>query len=119
MAIKPRYVFPLNFRAEDKVILDEAIRISEERRVDLTSIMREALKRFTEAEGEKSISPKMDDFLGYSLRNGMDPAYRKVLTPADLKVIIDSDVLRFAKLVRGRKQELEAELRRRGYHFVW
>jgi len=81
--------------------------------------MREALKRFTEEEGEKSRSPRMDDFLGDSMGNGVDPTCKKVLSPADLKVMLDSDVLWFAKLVRGRKQELEAELKRRGYHFVW
>jgi len=41
------------------------------------------------------------------------------LTREELKTWEDSDLIYVAKSIRARKQELEVELRRRGYHFIW
>jgi len=45
--------------------------------------------------------------------------HSKLLTPEDLKLWTDSDVLTLAKQIRSRKQELDFELRKRGYFFQW
>jgi hypothetical protein len=58
----------------------------------------------------------MDDFLDHSEVN---PIFQEVLSPTELKGWVDSDLLFFAKLIRGRKQEIESELKKRGFHFVW
>jgi hypothetical protein len=46
-------------------------------------------------------------------------AYKKLLTPEEIKGWHDSEVLDLAKHVRARKEELQMELARRGYHFRW
>ncbi len=65
MPIKPRYVFPLNFREQDKEILDAAILLAKEEGSDLTGIMREALRQFTDSKKSKMNGGlrKMDEFL--------------------------------------------------------
>jgi len=115
MALKPRYVFPLNFRSEDLELLNAAVQIAKDETSDLTTVMREALRLYTKSK-LKSGNIKMDEFLD---QVDVDPIFRKVLAPTELKGWVDSDLLRVANLVRGRKQEIESELKRRGFHYVW
>jgi hypothetical protein len=117
MALKPRYVFPLSFRQEDREILDAAIQIAKEENSNPTRVMREALRQYTKSK-LKSDNVKLDEFFNDHTQ-GVDPIYRKVFSSTELKEWNDADVLWFARLVRARKQELESELKRRGYHFVW
>jgi len=115
MALKPRYVFPLNFRSEDLELLNAAVQIAKDETSDLTGIMREALRQYTKSK-LNTVNIKMDEFLDHAKVDGV---FLKMLSPTELKGWVDNDLLVFAKLVRGRKQELEAELKRRGFHFVW
>jgi hypothetical protein len=62
-------------------------------------------------------SKKMDDYLDLTSR-GVVPML-KLLSPEELKRWNDSDVLAAARQVRSRKEELDSELRRRGFHFRW
>jgi hypothetical protein len=59
----------------------------------------------------------LDEFLRDS--QFVDHDYGQVLTPERLKQWEDGEVLELAKKIRGRKQELEVELRRRKYYFRW
>jgi predicted transcriptional regulator len=117
LALKPRYIFPLSFREEDRDILDATIQLAKEENSNPTRIMREALRQYTKSK-LKSDNVKLDEFIDDHTRE-VDPIYRRVISSTELKGWNDGDVLWFAKLVRARKQELESELKRRGYHFVW
>ena len=114
LALKPRWVHPLNFREQDKAILDASVLIARREGSDLTNVIRDALREYTTAklQGE---SQKLDVFM----RDLEVTSLKKLLIPEELKVWPDSDVLDLAKLVRSRKQELEFELRKRGYFFPW
>ena len=44
MTLKPRWVHPLNFREQDKAIMDAAILLARREGSDLTNVIRDALK---------------------------------------------------------------------------
>jgi len=115
MALKPRYTVAINFREQDRPLLDAAIQIAKDEASDLTGIMREALQQFTKLK-LNSGSIKLDEFLNF---HEVDPVFRDVLSPTELKGWADNDLLHFAKTLRGRKQEIESELVKRGFHFIW
>jgi hypothetical protein len=111
MALKPRLVHPLNFREQDKAILDAPILLARREGSDLTNVIRDALKEYT-ASKLRDVDQKLDSFF-----NDIGVAsYKKLLSPEELKDWCDAEVLDLAKLVRARKQELEFELTKRGYH---
>jgi hypothetical protein len=116
MPLKARWVHPLNFREQDKAILDAAVFLARREGSDLTNVIREALKEYTSTKLLKEQGQKLDLFIG-------DPTFTspvdKLLTRDELKAWHDSDVLHFARLIRARKEELDFELGRRGYHFRW
>jgi hypothetical protein len=116
MAPQPRWTVPINMRSQDKPILDAALRIAKNEGSDITTVFRTALSEFvrtrTLPEGEK-----MDKFLDNSEMS--DPIYNRILTPGELKKWTDSDLLSVSKRVKARREELDFELRRRGYFFKW
>ncbi len=57
----------------------------------------------------------MDEFCTPTAKTSMN----EMLTPGQLKLWEDAEVLAAAKGVRSRQQELQAELKRRGYSFLW
>jgi hypothetical protein len=115
MTLKPRWVHPLNFREQDKGIMDAALLLAKRQGSDLTHVIREALKEYTSSRLREDAGQKLDSFItdtgGYS--------YKKLLTLNELKNWRDVEILDLAKLLRARKQELEFELTKRGYHFRW
>jgi hypothetical protein len=119
MVLKPRWVVPLNFRSEDKPLLDNVMFLAKKGDLNVTDIIREALLDYTRNKldlYEASGTHKMDEFVG---SNFMKDSLAGILTPKELKTWQDTDVLNYAKKVRARKQEMELELRRRGYYFIW
>jgi hypothetical protein len=117
-SIKPRWVHAQNFRLEDKEILERALMIAEREKTDLTHIIRIALSQYVKkVDLREDKLRKLDEFLSDS--QFVDPYYGQVLTPERLKQWEDGEVLQLAKKIRGRKEELEAELRRRRYYFRW
>ena len=60
---------------------------------------------------------KLDEFLKDS--QFVSENYREILTPERLKQWETEELVRFAKSIRARKEELEAELRQRKYYFRW
>jgi hypothetical protein len=84
MALKPRYVFPLNFRSEDLEILNAAVQIAKDEASDLTAIMREALRQYTKSK-LKSVNIKMDAFLDHVVT---DPIFGTVLLVLCSHVIV-------------------------------
>jgi hypothetical protein len=87
--------------------------------IHVTDVIRDALLDYT----RKKLDPcealgthKMDEFVA---TNFMKDSLCDILTPKELKTWQDADVVNFAKKVRARKQELELELRRRGYYLSW
>jgi hypothetical protein len=115
MTLKPRWVHPLNFREQDKVIMDAAVLLAKREGSDLTNVIRDALKVYTTSKLREDAGQKLDLFI----RDVGLSTIKKILTPEELKALCDPEVLDLAKLVRARKQELEVELIRRGYHFRW
>jgi hypothetical protein len=114
LTLKPRWVHPLNFRAEDKAVLDAAVLVAKKEGSNLTNVIRDALKMYMVAKLQGDGYQKLDKFVNESY-----PHYGKMLTPEDLREWIDTDVLDIARLIRARKQEIESELRKRGYYFQW
>ena|SRR5579862_6124372 len=116
MAPQPRWTVPINMRLQDKSILDAALRIAKNEGSDITTVFRSALAEFVRTralpEGEK-----MDKFLDNSEMS--DPIYNRILTPGELRKWTDSDLLGVSKRVKARREELDFELRRRGYFFKW
>ncbi len=47
MALKPRWVHPLNFREQDKQLLDASLETAEKERIDFTSLCRRALEEYS------------------------------------------------------------------------
>jgi hypothetical protein len=62
MTLKPRWVHPLNFREQDKTIMDAAILLAQREGSDLTNVIRDALKMYTAAklQDQVVILPKVD-----------------------------------------------------------
>jgi hypothetical protein len=119
MVLKPRWVVPLNFRSEDKPLLDNAVLLAKKEELNLTGIIRDALLEYTRkrlGHCETTGTRKIDEFVGTELKRDF---HSGILTREELKTWKDSDLLYVAKSIRARKQELEIELRKRGYRFVW
>jgi len=107
----------LNFRLEDKAVLDAAILIGKDEGSSLTGVIRTALKEYVSSKIRQTPLLKIDDFI----EDSPDPSYdyERLLSPKELEVLTDESVLHMARLIRARKEELEFDLRRRGYHFRW
>ena len=115
LALKPRWVHPLNFREQDKAILDASVLIARREGSDLTNVIRDALREYTTSKLKNDQRQKLDIFISDV---GL-ASYKRLLIPEELKAWSDAEVLDLAKLIRARKQELELELVRRGYYFRW
>ncbi len=117
LTLKPRWVHPLNFRQEDKAVLDAAILIGKDEGSSLTGVIRSALKEYVSSKNGQTPLLKIDDFIEGSLNSSYD--YKRQLSPKELEELTDESVLHMARLIRARKEELESDLRRRGYYFRW
>jgi len=114
---QPRWTVPVNFRAQDKSILDAALNIAKSQETDITSIFRTALVEFVRRKSQGTEVRKMDEFLDDSKKSVT--SCNEVLTPMQLKIWSDEDLLNMARRVRSRKFELDHELRRRGFFLTW
>jgi len=116
LAPQPRWTIPINIRSQDKPIMDALLEIAVNNRSDITNVVRSALAEYVKrlgSGGESQATSKVDHYLDSPF------AVTKILTPGELNQWTDSDVLALAKVIRARQQELEFELRRRGYRFSW
>jgi hypothetical protein len=113
---QPRFTFPVSFRQVDKPVFDALVAIAHEEKCDVTRVFRTALTEFVKTRAQGA-GRKLDEFLDDSAM--AEPIYNRVLTPLELKAWKESEVLSAARLVRARKDELEMELKRRGYFFRW
>jgi len=94
--------------------LDAAILVAKKEDSNLTNVIRDALRVYTTEKLQGDVNQKLDKFVSEYY-----PHYRKMLTPKELREWIDADVLDLARLIRARKQEIEFELKKRGYYFQW
>ena len=120
MAPKPRYVLPLNFRAEDKPLLDQIVLLAKKEDANITAVIRSALSEFAEKRRpalQQGATHKIEEYCPSNF--GAETSFSEVLTPAELKGWEDGELLVVAKRIRGRKQEIDSELRKRGYFFSW
>ncbi len=119
MTPRPRYTVAVNMRLEDRPVLDSLLLIAQKEGCNITSIFRTALTEFVNRKNAQKgeIGSKLDDFLAGPILP--DQIYRQVLTPVELKGWSEDELLRTAKVIRGRKEELDSELRRRGHFFRW
>jgi hypothetical protein len=116
MAPQPRWTIPVNMRAQDKPVLDVALAIARSEGTEITSVFRAALSEFVKSKSSTQ-GRRMDEFLDGSDFKAF--SCDSILTPGELKNWSESDLLRVSKSVRSRQQELDAELRRRGFFFKW
>jgi hypothetical protein len=117
VTLKPRWTHPLNFRLEDKAVLDAAILIGRNEGNSLTGVIRTALKEYVSSKLGQAPLIKIDDFFDGPINSSYD--YKRILGPKDLETLTDQSVLHMARLIRARKEELESDLRRRGFYFRW
>jgi len=114
---KARWTIPINMRLEDKPVLDAALNIAKEEGTNITKIFRTALVEFVRRKSQGREVRKMDEFLDDSKESV--PSCNEILTPVQLKVWSDADLLNMVRRVRSRKFELDHEIRRRGFFFDW
>ena len=120
MAPKPRYVLPLNFRAEDKPLLDQIVLLAKNEDANITTVVRSALSEFAERRQtmkKQGETHKIEEFCPSNF--DAKSSLHDVLTPAELKGWEEGELLKMARRIRGRKQEIDFELRKRGYFFSW
>ena len=120
MALKPRWVHPLNFREQDKQLLDASIETAEKERIDFTSLCRRALQEYVDLHFEKDdCIPKLDEYLRDPSFKAL-PSITRLFTPKELGGWSDETLLLVAKNVRARKMELDSELKKRSFLlFQW
>ncbi len=113
MTLKPRWVHPLNFREQDKQLLDASLDIAQRERMDLTNLIRRALSEYITLHSEKLFA-KLDEYIRFPSFKALPPI-TKLLTPKELGEWSDETLLLVARYLRSRRMELDCELRRRGF----
>ena len=118
LRLKPRWVHPLNFREQDKQLLDASLGIAQREQIDLTNMIRKALSEYVALHSEKMV-PRLDEFI-------VDPTFKalppitQLVTPKELEEWSDETLLLVARCLRSRRMELDCELKRRGFlEFRW
>jgi hypothetical protein len=96
---QPHWTIPVNFRAQDKSVLDAALNIARSEGRDITSIVRTALTEFIKRNGLEHEIRRIDEFLDGSEIS--KPTYNEVLTPAALKMWTDQDLLNTESICRN------------------
>jgi hypothetical protein len=115
---QPTFTFPVSFRQVDRPIFDALVSIAQKEGRSASNIFRTALTEYAESKTRSdSAGRKLDEFFDKSVMSA--PVYHEILTPAELRRWTEGDLFHAAKLVRGRKDEIDHELRRRGYVFRW
>ena len=118
LKLKPRWVHPLNFREQDKQLLDACLGIAQREHTDLTNLIRKALSEYAALHPEKTV-PRLDEFIKDPSFKAFPPITR-LLTPKELGEWSDDALLLVAKCIRSRRMELDCELKRRGFlEFRW
>ena len=118
LKLKPRWVHPLNFREQDKQLLDESLGIAQREHTDLTNLIRKALLEYVALHSEKTV-PRLDEFIKDPTFKALPPI-TKLLTPKELGEWSDDTLLLVARYLRSRRMELDCELKRRGFlEFRW
>jgi len=109
----------VNLRSQDKFILDGLVTLSQIDRCDITTAARRGLEYYIQYRKKKSGdngTKKIDEFISEIPHRDM---LSTILTPDLLKGLSDSEIMLLAKIVRARRQELDAELRKRGFYMKW
>jgi hypothetical protein len=118
LKLKPRWVHPLNFREQDKQLLDASLGIAQREHTDLTNLIRKALQEYVVLHSEKT-APLLDEFIKDPTFKAL-PSITQLLTPKELGEWSDDTLLLVAKYLRSRRMELDCELKRRGFlEFRW
>jgi hypothetical protein len=115
--LQPRYTVAINFRRQDKLLLDALKAIADDEGNNITHVFREAIAEYVKKRAQSKEGRRLDEFLNDSAVSTM--LNNPILTPAELRNWSEDSLLKAARLVRSRKQELDAALRARGYFFKW
>jgi hypothetical protein len=118
MVVQPHYSIPVNIRPKDRPMMDAALEIAERENKQVTTIFREALAEYIQRRKQSAGSAKLEQYFGSESAQG-NASLEKVLVPSQLQAWTDADLLSFARKLRGRAQELDRELRIRGFRFQW
>ena len=116
MPPKPRWTHPVNFRSEDKEILEGALKVARNEGSNLTNIIRDALRLYVSSKLLSEGTLKLDQFVDNSK---LSHFRERPLTLEEIKSWSDEEVLRLAKQIRGKQQQLQFELKKRGFYFSW
>lgn len=103
--------------------------IAEREKTDLTHIIRDALQLYANTKREQlanggSTHPsipgeKIEDYLEHPGSLHEPARIDGVLKPCDLDLWSEEILLRYAKHLRSRKEEVDSALRRRGFYIRW
>ena len=96
LTVKARWVHPLNFREEDRPVLDLLEVIAKKEESDLTNVIRKALREFTQRECAKPPSSSMDDFIRDPGFKALPP-FSHILRPEELKSWTNEEILHLSK----------------------
>ena len=116
MVLRAHFTVPVNFRSRDRPIMEAALEIAEEEHVTITALFRNAMSDYVLKKKRDSVDAKLEHFL--EPRIPSCETLDKVLTPEILKGWSDQDLLSMTRKVRARTEELEAELKKRGYFMI-
>jgi hypothetical protein len=112
--VLPHYTIPVNIRPRDAPTIEAAKEIAQRENKQMTAIFRQALEEFVARRKMGEMSVKLEQYFG-SECVPTNITLEKVLLPSELKNWTDKDLLSLSKKVRARSQELDRELRRRGF----
>src|SRR4029077_7977614 len=99
---------------------DQILLLAKKEDANITALIRSALSEFAERRRgilDQYETHKIEEFC--TSHFDAKTFFSEVLTPAELKRWEDSELLTAAKKIRGRKHEIDSELRKRGYFFSW
>ncbi len=122
--VKVRFTHAINFRESDKSLLDDAIAVSKEESINFTNLARRAIAEYVGARKKRKASGengKLEDYLNglSSGKTGSYPSIDYLLTPQELANWSDEDLWRLARQLKGRREEVESALRKRGFFVQW
>jgi hypothetical protein len=106
LKLKPRWVHPLNFREQDKQLLDASLRIAQQEHTDLTNLIRKALSEYVAVHSKKTM-PRLDEYINDPTFKSL-PSIAGLLTPKELVEWSDETVLLVARYVKSRRMELDS-----------
>ncbi|MFI5420242.1 MAG: hypothetical protein ACHQ1H_04685 [Nitrososphaerales archaeon] len=117
MVVQPHFTVPVNIRPQDRLLMDAALEIVRNENKSMTWLFRQALQEYVEKRKIGKGSLRLEEYFE-TLRPQATGSLEKVLSREELAKWGDQELLATAKKVKARVEELQAELKRRGFLFI-